>query len=83
LWYKPEHWSINFHQVSQVFTEIAVKHAMYLTIILIYNSLISIATSIGAAGIPQVGMVIIITVLNSVGLPTEYVAYIMPVDWLL
>jgi len=50
---------------------------------LITVSLISIATSVGAAGIPQVGMVIMLTVLSSVGLPQEHIAMIMPVDWLL
>jgi len=47
------------------------------------SSLISIATSIGAAGIPQVGMVIMLTVLSSVGLPPEHISYIVPIDWLL
>lgn len=46
-------------------------------------SLISIATSIGAAGIPQIGMVIMLTVLNSIGLPGELIGFIVPIDWLL
>ncbi|XP_021962472.1 excitatory amino acid transporter 1 [Folsomia candida] len=50
---------------------------------LVTISLISIATSVGAAGIPQVGMIILMTVLGSVGLPVDYMGFIMPLDWLL
>jgi len=39
--------------------------------------------AIGAAGIPEAGLITMIIVLNAVGLPTEYVALILPVDWLL
>lgn len=39
--------------------------------------------AIGAAGIPEAGLVTMIIVLNAVGLPTEYVGLILSVDWLL
>ncbi len=39
--------------------------------------------AIGAAGIPEAGLVTLIIVLNAVGLPLEYVSLILAVDWLL
>lgn len=39
--------------------------------------------AIGAAGIPEAGLVTMLIVLNAVGLPVEYVALILSVDWLL
>ncbi len=39
--------------------------------------------AIGAAGIPEAGLVTMIIVLNAVGLPVEYVGLILSVDWLL
>lgn len=39
--------------------------------------------SIGAAGIPQAGLVTMVIVLKAVDLPIEYVSAILPVDWLL
>ena len=39
--------------------------------------------SIGAAGIPQAGLVTLIMVLNTVGLPATDAALILSVDWLL
>lgn len=39
--------------------------------------------AIGAAGIPQAGLFTMIIVFNAVGLPVEYVGYILVVDWLL
>ncbi len=39
--------------------------------------------AIGAAGIPEAGLVTMMIVLNAVGLPIEYVGLILSVDWLL
>ncbi len=39
--------------------------------------------AIGAAGIPEAGLVTMIIVLNAVGLPVEYMGLILSVDWLL
>ena len=39
--------------------------------------------AIGAAGIPEAGLVTMVIVLNAVGLPVEYVGLILSVDWFL
>jgi Na+/H+-dicarboxylate symporter len=39
--------------------------------------------AIGAAGIPEAGLVTMLIVLNAVGLPLEYLGLILAVDWLL
>jgi Na+/H+-dicarboxylate symporter len=39
--------------------------------------------AIGAAGIPEAGLVTLVTVLHAVGLPTEGVGLILAIDWLL
>lgn len=39
--------------------------------------------AIGAAGIPEAGLVTMVIVLNAVNLPIEYVGLILTVDWLL
>mgnify|MGYP006095480207 CR=1 FL=1 len=39
--------------------------------------------AIGAAGIPEAGLITMMIVLNAVGLPPEYIGSILVVDWLL
>jgi Na+/H+-dicarboxylate symporter len=47
------------------------------------NSVTATAASIGAAGIPQAGLVTMVMVLDTVGLPPQDVTIIIAVDWLL
>ncbi len=39
--------------------------------------------AIGAAGIPEAGLVTLLIVLNAVGLPLELIGLILPIDWFL
>ncbi len=45
--------------------------------------LTSIVASVWAAGIPEAGLVTMMLVFTSVGLPTEYIAILITVDWFL
>ncbi|XP_053293474.1 excitatory amino acid transporter 1 isoform X2 [Pleuronectes platessa] len=50
---------------------------------IIVLSLIVTAASTGAAGIPQAGLVTMMIVLSSAGLPTENISLLIMVDWIL
>jgi Na+/H+-dicarboxylate symporter len=43
----------------------------------------SVVASVGAAGIPEAGLVTMTLVFSAVGLPAEYIALLLPVDWFL
>jgi DAACS family dicarboxylate/amino acid:cation (Na+ or H+) symporter len=45
--------------------------------------LTSVVASVGAAGIPEAGLVTMTLVFTAVGLPTEYIALLLTVDWFL
>ncbi len=45
--------------------------------------LTSVVASVGAAGIPEAGLVTMTLVFNAVGLPVEYIAILLTVDWFL
>ncbi|XP_059175720.1 excitatory amino acid transporter 3-like [Physella acuta] len=46
-------------------------------------SLTATAAAVGAAGVPQAGLVTLVIVLTAVGLPSEDVTLILSIDWLL
>jgi len=43
----------------------------------------SVLASVGAAGIPEAGLVTMTLVFKAVGLPTEHIAVLLAVDWFL
>lgn len=45
--------------------------------------IMSVVASVGAAGIPEAGLVTMLAVFTAVKLPTEYILLILPVDWFL
>ncbi len=45
--------------------------------------LTSVVASVGAAGIPEAGLVTMTLVFNAVGLPIEYIPLLLTVDWFL
>jgi len=47
------------------------------------NSITATAAAIGAAGVPQAGLVTMVIVLTAVGFPTDDVALVLAIDWLL
>jgi len=58
------------------------------TFVLTFDKQVVIAVTatlaaIGAAGIPEAGLVTMLIVLNAVGLPLELIGLILPIDWLL
>lgn len=46
-------------------------------------SITATAASIGAAGVPQAGLVTLLIVMSAVGLPSDGIELILAIDWLL
>jgi Na+/H+-dicarboxylate symporter len=68
--------------VSQMLVVAGVVEPLTLTQQLLVV-LTSVFASVGAAGIPEAGLVTMTLVFKSVGLPVEYIALLLPVDWFL
>lgn len=65
---------------------IFIAQAVGLELTLAQQGVIAVTATlaaIGAAGIPEAGLVTMVIVLNAVGLPPEYIGLILSVDWLL
>ena len=45
--------------------------------------IMAMIASVGAAGIPEAGLVTMIAVFSAVNLPIEFIAFLLPVDWFL
>ncbi|MDH5640677.1 MAG: dicarboxylate/amino acid:cation symporter, partial [Nitrospira sp.] len=49
-------------------------------VVIVFTSIIA---SVGAAGIPEAGLVTMTLVFHAVGLPVEYIPVLLTVDWFL
>jgi len=47
------------------------------------SRLATLIASVGAAGIPEAGLVTMLAVFSAVHLPTEYIPLLLPLDWFL
>ena len=61
---------------------------MYCTVynnlhVISFQSITATAAAIGAAGVPEAGLVTMVIVLTAVGLPTDDIGLIVAVDWFL
>ena len=59
---------------------------LFFTAIFIFYFVFSITAtlaSVGAAGVPQAGLVTMVIVLNAVGLPIDDITLIIVIDWFL
>lgn len=77
--------SLNFGQIVVVRYEISFKllsHHLY-DILQYLFSITATAASIGAAGVPQAGLVTLLIVMSAVGLPSDGIELILAIDWLL
>ena len=68
--------------ISQMLVMQGLAHPLSLTQQLVVV-LTSVIASVGAAGIPEAGLVTMTLVFTAVGLPTEYIVLLLTVDWFL
>lgn len=71
-----------YEAMSALFIAQMLGHHLTLTdqVLIVLTSMIA---SIGAAGIPEAGLVTMTLVFTAVHLPIEYIALLLPVDWFL
>ena len=60
-----------------------VADQLILVFVFFLASLTATAAAIGAAGVPQAGLVTMVIVLTAVGFPSDRVGLILAIDWLL
>ena len=72
-------WVIMYHYLVVYWS----VNALLYTIIWLCYSLTATCASIGAASIPSAGLITMLMVLTSVGLPTDDISLILAVDWFL
>jgi Na+/H+-dicarboxylate symporter len=68
--------------ISQMLVMQGIGHSLTLTEQLLVV-LTSVLASVGAAGIPEAGLVTMTLVFTAVGLPPEYIVLLLTVDWFL
>lgn len=68
---------------KKVWFYICIMICTLVTHIFCHISITATAASIGAAGIPQAGLVTMVIVLTSVGLPPADISLIVAIDWVL
>jgi Na+/H+-dicarboxylate symporter len=68
--------------ISQMLVMQGIGHSLSLTDQLLVV-LTSVLASVGAAGIPEAGLVTMTLVFTAVGLPVEYIVLLLTVDWFL
>ncbi|WP_437227971.1 dicarboxylate/amino acid:cation symporter [Planctomicrobium sp. SH661] len=71
-----------YEAMSALFVSQLIGQHLTLTqqLIVVFTSIIA---SVGAAGIPEAGLVTMTLVFTAVGLPTEYIGLLLTVDWFL
>ena len=72
-----------YEAIAPLFVAQAVPSLFLTPLQQIIVAFMAVIASVGAAGIPEAGLVTMLLVFKSVNLPVEYVLLILPVDWFL
>ena len=82
---QPRRWTDHHYQVCDLFdgkNTVPFK-CVIVHVSLKWRSITATAAAIGAAGVPEAGLVTMVIVLTAVGLPTDDIGLIVAVDWFL